>query len=391
MIPSESTVAVPSPSLNDSPRRRLTTTLQMHSRNNTTTNSSRCTAQSVTHSILAGYAAGVSGTLVGHPLDSAKVWLQTQSYQATSNTHANGNAAATGTSRGTAIHGSPLPPNSAARNMSTLAHIGNDKTRIASLFSWARVRRLYKGVSGPLVTVGFVQSVNFATYDATRRLLHQRQEQRDSMPLLPYLHHDPIPHVGIAAATAGAVLATFTSPLLILKTQQQVHGVSFRQAFQRSFYVATNRNGVQKFQLSRMFAGFGPHLLSETLGRGVYFCCYESLKRYGMQHWQSEDTAASPTMFTRMASAAASGVFCWAFIFPLDMVRCRVYAQANVRDQPTLSALDWAQRLYREQQSWRAFYRGFSVTVLRAGPVAAAVLPIYDLTFEALAKQSLAT
>ncbi len=44
-----------------------------------------------------------------------------------------------------------------------------------------------------------------------------------------------------------------------------------------------------------------------------------------------------------------------------------------------------AQAVYRE----RALYRGFSVTVLRAGPVAAMVLPVYDLALEYLSSSDL--
>ena len=35
----------------------------------------------------------------------------------------------------------------------------------------------------------------------------------------------------------------------------------------------------------------------------------------------------------------------------------------------------------------RCFYRGFGVTIIRSGPVAAAVLPIYDVTLEWLNQQ----
>jgi hypothetical protein len=41
--------------------------------------------------------------------------------------------------------------------------------------------------------------------------------------------------------------------------------------------------------------------------------------------------------------------------------------------------------------SERAFYRGFSISILRAGPVAASVLPVYDLTLEWLSSSSSST
>jgi hypothetical protein len=40
--------------------------------------------------------------------------------------------------------------------------------------------------------------------------------------------------------------------------------------------------------------------------------------------------------------------------------------------------------MIRVMHGEKAFYRGFWLTVLRAGPVAAAVLPVYDLVLEKL-------
>jgi Mitochondrial carrier protein len=78
---------------------------------------------SVRNSLVAGYAAGVCGTLIGHPLDSIKVWIQTKS--------------------------------------SLQRH---------------SLQCLYRGVSVPLVTVGFIQCINFGIYDASLRLLLSDQQ-----------------------------------------------------------------------------------------------------------------------------------------------------------------------------------------------------------------------
>jgi hypothetical protein len=86
-----------------------------------------------------------------------------------------------------------------------------------------------------------------------------------------------------------------------------------------------------------------------------------------------------------MVCAATSGILCWAIIFPLDSLRSRTYAvvakTASTGPQPPRGIL---LDTFRTMRYERSFYRGFWVTAFRAGPVAAAVLPVYDLTLECL-------
>jgi hypothetical protein len=264
-----------------------------------------CSTTSVTNSILAGYAAGVSGTLVGHPFDSVKVWIQT----------------------------------------------GTTSTARKGFQSF------YAGVAGPLVTVGMVASVNFAIYDSSRRMLHGLSHPRAKD--LDYLTQDSIQNVGLASMTAGFILACFTSPLLIIKTKQQTQQVNFQTAF---------RMTVPR----RMYAGFFPHVVCETLGRGVYFMTYETSKR------SFENKLA---LWERMACGASSGILCWMTIYPFDAVRCRMFACST-----STSTLKMAKSMYEQGGGIRSFYRGFSVTLIRAGPVAAAVLPMYDMTLDYLSR-----
>ena len=88
-----------------------------------------------------------------------------------------------------------------------------------------------------------------------------------------------------------------------------------------------------------------------------------------------------------MVAAALSRIACWAVIFPLDALRNRVYgaaAASNHHVARSPSAQSLLVDTVRQMRQERSFYRGFWVTVLRAGPVAAAVLPVYDLTLEYL-------
>jgi Mitochondrial carrier protein len=267
------------------------------------------------------------------------------------------------------------------------------------LLSWLPPEQ-YSGVSGPLLTVGVVQSLNFAVYDRTRQYLHSQRlspppGQQGFTISTHYLTEDSLSGVATAGMVSGMTIACITAPLVMIKTNQQITGNSFRQALQESFYM----NG--RVNLFAGAAGFLPHVIGESVGRSIYYFAYEGLKR----SWASAkaanhgvpsangSTSATTSLQERMVCAAMSGITCWAAIFPLDALRSRLYAAAAVSTQPTdalsqyqsTSSRQLLMDTIRQMRQERSFYRGFWVTVLRAGPVAAAVLPVYDLTLETLA------
>eukprot|EP00536_Pseudo-nitzschia_multiseries_P003741 jgi/Psemu1/302142/fgenesh1_kg.59_\ len=283
------------------------------------------------------------------------------------------------------------------------------------------VRALYSGVTGPLVTVGMVQSVNFSAYDATRRFLYGRQQQLracagagecagSTYGHQDYRTHDSLANVAMAGSVGGMTTAVLTAPLLMMKINQQISGNSFRRAF-REVFVVESSGGQSRFKPLRPYgAPFLPHIVSESVGRAIYVTVYEGLKRallaskrgagdgdnYSDNYSDNDPSSAidpaslSLSLRERMACAAVSGITCWGAFFPLDVLRNRMYhlasrqPKAMVTNPRPLSVLGTIRTIRKE----RAFYRGYSVTLLRAGPVAAAVLPVYDLTVEWLASSS---
>lgn len=338
---------------------------------------------STLHSAVAGYVAGVSGTVVGYPLDSAKVWIQTGGCK---NKHMTMLAASNASnSSGLGAAAAVTTTTAPSRPLHT---------------AWQTLRALYSGVSGPLVTVGVVQSLNFAVYDRTRQYLHQQriqkqQQQDDASPAKAnsYMTEDSLSGVATAGFASGMTIACITAPLVMIKTNQQITGNSFRQALTQSLF----RQG--RLNLSAGAAGFLPHLIGESVGRSIYYFTYEGLKRSwaaakntdsGNFNVTNNSINTSISLQERIVCAAMSGITCWAAIFPVDALRSRLYAAAAAVSQHTASGepMTSSRQLLigtiRQMRQERVFYRGFGVTVLRAGPVAAAVLPVYDLTLETL-------
>ena len=348
------------------------------------------TYKSARNSAIAGYSAGLVSVVFGHPLDSLKVWAQTSS--SGKNKHfmgspGNGSGPSPLASTGAQYTTGISSRQQATRTMSTLASQATaaEVSTLASNTSTLRshkvartVRALYSGASVPLFTVGMIQSINFVTYDGLRRVLHRADASKASSG--DYLHNDSLWNVAVAGFMTGTSLALITSPLIMIKTSQQVTGNGFREAVRQTLFPQGRLN------ISGCFAGFHPHLASETIGRAVYYSVYEACKRHTSASRQEQGLSPSITVTERMGAAATAGVVCWTAIYPLDVLRNRMYSQVGrAVGSPVLSTWEMAQAVYRE----RALYRGFSVTVLRAGPVAAMVLPVYDLALEYLSASDL--
>ena len=125
-------------------------------RRHTTRISSSQSIYALKSSVLAGYAAGCCGLIIGHPLDTMKVHLQTNS-------------------------SSPLI-----------------------------LKNVYNGIIPPLLTIGAVQSLNFAIYDNVRRyLFNNSQNQMTIRPTndlqINYLTDDDLTSISFASLTAGTL------------------------------------------------------------------------------------------------------------------------------------------------------------------------------------------
>lgn len=378
-----------------------------------------CSFASVANSIAAGYVAGICGVVIGHPLDSIKVLLQTESKSLPfgssaqmSTSQAAGGLSATAInpcaspSVGTVINRPVASSFSATVGTTSVvapAQNGPSTAKICTLTSSAAnqmqsggsmktkrsLRMLYSGKSGPLLTAGLIHSTNFAIYDTIRRVLYKHTNPTE--PKDEYLFNDSYFSVALASGIAGGVISFMTSPLMIVKTKQQILVCDFKRAIVGTYRgeaqagrigMQGSRSGFQNF-----FVGFGPHFYCDAFGRAFYFASYELYKRNILILRNSCDDAPerieSPhiTLPERMTCAFFADMTCWALIFPADVIRSRMYAQTLSHERQT--ALELTKALYYGSgKSLKPFFRGFGASVIRAGPVAATVLPVYDKTLE---------
>ena len=375
----------------------------------------------ILNSAIAGYAAGSFGVIFGYPLDSIKVWIQTNSTgknkhlvgcsttSSSTSTSCSNNVGTTRTGT-TSVLTRPISTSiGTTASMSTLTATtnttatnnnkktvpilikNNNNNIINNNYSFRNVtktlRALYSGASGPLMTVGIVQAINFTIYDTVRRVLHRLDKPNSTSSSDDYLKNDSLTNCAVAGLIAGSGVAIISSPLMMVKNRQQVTGSGLRDAIRSALMCSSSGGGGSsgggRLSAKRCFRGFFPHYIAEAPGRAIYYFVYEGCKRQiaksrcNNNNGGCDNTTTTITLKDRMVSAALSGILCWAFIFPMDTLRSRLYNQDGPK---ILSTTEMAKQIYKEG----VFYRGFWLTVMRAGPVAAAVLPVYDICLEKL-------
>lgn len=316
-----------------------------------------------TSALFAGYIAGSGGLVIGHPLDSLKVLAQTSS-----------SASAAAPARAGAVF--PAWQALPAGRWSAAAPTKN--VAAAALRSHARtVRNLYAGISTPLATVGAMQALNFSIFDSVRRLLYMHCSFARTGAALPgvsfrnteYRDHDTLLSVALASFIGGGAMAFVTSPIQVIKTKQQILICDTKTAARDILAVGGWRG---------FYMGFGAHLFCHCVGRAFYYPTYEQLKRsIAATGGRGRRKLTTPE---RMFCAGVAGIVCWTVIFPFDSVRSRICA-GPASPSGGRSSMEMARIMYGEGGA-RPFYRGFGWTILRAFPVAAVVLPLYDYSLD---------
>jgi solute carrier family 25 carnitine/acylcarnitine transporter 20/29 len=229
----------------------------------------------------------------------------------------------------------------------------------ATSVSW---RALYRGISGPLVTSGLVLSLKMGVYENVRRVMTQGRD----------IAQAPLEMVVAAGAVGGLSVAWLTTPLTRVKVAQQTRGGSLFGTALKLWSEGTLYHGLPSQLLFEAFNGF--YL-------GSYVGCKRLLAgALGLPPISDCDDSALP-LWARAMSAAAANTVSWGLLFPADVIRT-----VQMSDAPGMAHLGFfgVGRALLAQGGVQRLYRGLGVTLLRAGPVSAVILPLFDLTLGVL-------
>mmetsp|Transcript_55219 Transcript_55219/g.165430 ORF Transcript_55219/g.165430 Transcript_55219/m.165430 type:complete len:262 (-) Transcript_55219:215-1000(-) len=250
-----------------------------------------------------------------------------------------------------------------------------------------------------------VQSLSFASYEAIRRTLDDddgRDDRSGRRDLRGRSEEDHLRNVGLSAFASGSIVSVVTGPLVGLKVRQQLTGKSLREALRE----ASSRGGGGPHRggglpLRGLYAGYPAHFLCESVGRAVFFVCYEDIKARMIRSRRIPFAVAAPanadddadddviddvscSIPERMIAATIAGVISCASVLPFDAVRTRALRNARMTSASSSSSstsVAAAMELWRSGGP-RAFARGFALAAARGGPVSAVAMPVYDAALD---------
>ena len=343
------------------------------------------------HHLIAGFTAGVSGVVVGHPMDTAKVWLQ---------------------------HG-----------------------RTVQLRSLADVRALYAGTWVPLLTVGTVSAAVFYVNSCLLRWQTgdggtagtPSAAQRFWAGLGAGLAISPGTCVSVRLKT---LLQTLDRRPPLVELAALLHRAEGPPGFFRGWraHAAVESCGRAVYFFS-YDAVKTACMRAAAAGGHMPLVAYE---RQGQgqgqgQGWAGQDAAAATPLWTgveaplgvRILAGGLAGGLGWLVVYPLDVVRAQMMSQRAAAPRPLMelapaplpahahahsdppyvsahtlpprrrppgspsfsSELHCAREVYARGGAG-AFMRGLSLTLVRGVPVAATVLPVYEGVSRLLAQRT---
>ncbi|KAF0700797.1 Aste57867_8688 [Aphanomyces stellatus] len=266
----------------------------------------------------AGTVGGVAGIVAGHPLDTIKVKLQTQSH---------------------------------TNRMGFLASC-------RQLAASEGVKGFYKGMLSPIISNAPINAVVFAVYGQMSRVL---EGGNDGGKLTPGQQL-------IAGAAAGLFQVSFAAPAELVKITMQVNNYPSNYSS-----ISCLRDILKAEGMRGIYRGTGLQIMRDVPAFGSYFYSYEVLKSTLTDGQPDNET----TMNLLMAGGLA-GSISWVCTQPIDVVKTLVQSQpAHGR----LSTLDLMRHHYKLEGP-RFLLKGFGATVLRAFPVSAVTFLVYERTMQ---------
>lgn len=213
----------------------------------------------------AGCLGGCAGIIVGYPLDTVKVHMQTQDYRKPQY-------------RGT-------------------WHC------FRTLLAKESVKGLYRGMSSPMAGVAAINAIVFGVYGHTQR--HLTESDRLSSYFL-------------AGAFAGIAQTPVCSPIELAKTRLQLQSGNNPRF---SGPLECLRHIYKQEGIRGVFKGLNITLLREAPSYGVYFATYEALTRNN-----SNEPYSTPRM---LLAGGLAGTASWVISYPVDVVKSRIQAECN--------------------------------------------------------------
>ncbi|KAI5967613.1 hypothetical protein KGF57_000307 [Candida theae] len=278
------------------------------------------------------YGASLASTLMGYPLDTMKVRMQTHS------------------------------------------HFKGYIDCAKKTYSAEGLRGFFRGVWAPLISTSFSKSLNVSIYTFCKPQVYSAIFQNSWYGKVRQEHPfwRNIPVCFVSGCFAGAGVSVFACPFEFIKVYSQLEKLvtansslgSIKTRLGTPTTLQICKTIVTSSGLKGLYSGFKLHLLRDSLSTGVYFSLYESIKLFTNDLTNRNASTTSP--FAVLLSGGLSGVLSWIIIFPVDTAKSLVQKAAVVNIFRKSHGLSQApvDDTFKKKESWR--YRGLGISVTRS-------------------------
>lgn len=219
---------------------------------------------------------------------------------------------------------------------------------------------LYKGMLSPLLGIAGVNSLLFAAYGTSKRIISP----------FPNLS---LKQIAAAGAMAGAANAILASPVEMFKVRMQ-----------GQYGAATDKRlGVVVSEMWRdwgfrkgIMRGYWITVAREIPAYAGFYSAFEFSKRSFAKKYGNDIP-----VWTLLASGSTGGISYWLACYPLDVVKSRIQLRA---EPPKGSPIQYIVRELREivieAGSVGGLFRGLTPSLLRSIPAAGSTFAAFELT-----------
>eukprot|EP00698_Gefionella_okellyi_P007425 TRINITY_DN1810_c0_g1_i2.p1 TRINITY_DN1810_c0_g1~~TRINITY_DN1810_c0_g1_i2.p1 ORF type:complete len:316 (+),score=43.58 TRINITY_DN1810_c0_g1_i2:76-948(+) len=275
---------------------------------------------------IAGCVGGLAQVVSGHPLDTVKVRLQTQS----------------------------------ATNPQYSGMVDCIRKTVRS----EGFLGLYKGVQSPLVGVAALNAIVFASYGQSCKFLKETPNERLAMT-----------KIAIAAAVAGVAVSVVECPVDLVKAKMQVQSATAAGTKYKSVPDCAKQI-VSGYGVRGIFQGIIPTLARDVPANILYFVAYEGTKR-------ALAPAGNPDQLSTMqvlTAGSAAGVAFWALVYPIDVIKSVMQTDHSDPKLRKYKGMADAFKQLKAAGGWGSLFRGFTPCIIRSVPANAACFAAYELS-----------
>lgn len=218
---------------------------------------------------------------------------------------------------------------------------------------------LYKGMASPLIGIAGVNSLLFASYATSKRII-------SPFPQLA------LPQIALAGAMAGAANAILASPVEMFKVRMQgQYGAAtdkrLRDVAREMWQDWGFRRGIMR--------GYWVTVAREIPAYAGFYSAFEFSKR----QFQSRYGEHVP-IWALLTSGATGGIAYWLCCYPLDVVKSRIQLRPTPPTSRPWAYINAELRSIVAGSGFSGLFRGLSPSLLRSIPAAASTFAAFELT-----------